>query len=109
MPQDNPRLPNEKTIKTYQTMKIFTYQHENVKQDGTFIDQPGSVVTEGRIMMSEEQGGCNIKTCHCSDGHWISITEPRTPQGIVKGVTVVFDDYAEMKRFFKNRFLLCNQ
>jgi hypothetical protein len=82
-------------------MKIKKYRHENVKEDGTH-PAGGSVVTRGRICRSEPGcGGCSEPTCRCSQGHWISITEPRTSDGVVVGITVEFDDREEMDHFME--------
>jgi len=82
-------------------MKIKKYRHENVNEDGTFSDgKAGAVTTEGRICRSQPGcGGCSEPTCNCSQGHWLSISEGRTPDGVVQGITVEFEDQAEMELF----------
>ena len=86
-------------------MKITKFKHVNVKPDGTFKDQRGAVITEGAIRMSQKGGGCDLKGCHCSDGHWLTIVKPRTKKGVVEGTTVTFDDQEEMDVFLKTREL----
>ncbi|TXH42371.1 MAG: hypothetical protein E6Q97_35875 [Desulfurellales bacterium] len=55
--------------------------------------------------MSQENGGCEIDGCHCSDGHWLTIAKPRTEEGIVEGLKVQFENKSEMEQFFKCREL----
>ena len=81
-------------------MRIKKFRHENVNEDGTFSDgKGGAVVTRGRIVRSDPSGGCSEPTCNCSYGHWVNITEPRSVDGVVLGITVEFDDRAEMDSF----------
>ena len=86
-------------------MKIESFKYEGVKPDGTFIKGAGSIHTNGRIVMSETNGGCSLKGCNCSQGHWISIVKPRTEDGVVECVKVSFDNQAEMDLFFMVRNL----
>ena len=86
-------------------MHIKKFRHENVLPDGTFSNQSGSVETKGKIIMSQENGGCSLSHCSCSEGHWISICAPRTPDGVVEGIKVIFDNKAEMQLFLKQREL----
>ncbi len=80
-------------------MKIEAFKHEGVFPDGTFKNKVGAVNIKGGITFSELNGGCGSEGCHCSDGHWLVITKPRTLHGIVDGVTVAFEDRAEMEKF----------
>ncbi len=89
-------------------MKIETFKHKGVNQDGTFQDMPGAVQTKGSIVMSQDGGGCDIDGCKCSQGHWLTIVLPRTESGVVQGVTVKFDNYGEMALFLSMRQLVCN-
>jgi len=82
-------------------MKIVKFKHEGVKPDGTFYDGLGCVMVDGGINVSQPEGGCDIKTCTCSEGHWICIVAPRTDDGVVEGITVHFDDAAEMHEYFQ--------
>ena len=83
-------------------MQIKSFRHTGVLEDGTFESGVGAVETKGKIVMSQEDGGCSADGCTCSNGHWISIIKPRTEDGVVEGVQVTFDDYFEMKRFLAN-------
>ena len=87
-------------------MKTLFFRHEEVKADGTFENKKGAVGTEGGIIMSMTGGGCDIVGCHCSDGHWITIIKPRTEEGTVEGLTVNFEDKAEMEVFFRGLDLI---
>jgi hypothetical protein len=87
-------------------MKIESFKWEGVKPDGTFEFQAGAVETKGKIVMSQNTGGCEIENCHCSDGHWLTIVKPRTEEGIVEGIKVEFENKSEMDEFFKNRELV---
>lgn len=89
-------------------MKIKTFKHENVLPNGTFANQNGAVEVKGVITMSKKNGGCGLKSCHCSDGHWITIVKPRTDDGVVEGIRVEFDDMTEMQKFFNERKLFCS-
>lgn len=88
-------------------MKVETFKHENVLPDGTFSDKSGAVRVKGGIRMSQNNGGCGLDACRCSDGHWITIAKPRTKDGIVEGLCVRFDNQLEMEEFFKNRNMDC--
>lgn len=83
-------------------MKIESFKWEGVKPDGTFENEAGAVETKGKIVMSQDNGGCGIDTCHCSDGHWLTIVKPRTEDGIVEGLKVKFENKSEMEEFFKS-------
>ena len=85
-------------------MKIEKFVHKGVSADGKCKDG-GAVYTAGHIGMSQKNGGCGETTCHCSDGHWISVALPRTRAGVVEGIKILFDDEAELKTFLKQRSL----
>jgi hypothetical protein len=90
-------------------MEIRKFIHREVQPDGTIKNkgrQRGQIETSGGILISAKGGGCGSPGCHCSDGHWISISLPRTKNGIVQGLTVQFDSPAEMEKFFKKRISL---
>ena len=87
-------------------MKIETKKHIGVKPDGTFKNKLGAVETKGKIIMSNGEG-CGLSGCKCSEGHWLTIVQPRTSKGVVKVVKVVFDDSKEMNGFLKNHELIC--
>ncbi len=80
-------------------MKIETFIHENVLPNGTFKDKLGAVEVNGSIRMSPKGGGCTIKTCHCSDGHWYMTALPRTKKGVVAGTRIIFENQKEMDEF----------
>ncbi len=90
-------------------MKIENVKHENVLPNGTFSDKAGAVEVNGKIVMSQNGGGCSLEGCSCSDGHWITIVKPLTEEGIVEGVRVVFDNQLEMQKFFDEREMGCKQ
>lgn len=75
-------------------MKFSKIVHKNVKEDGTFIDRPGAVDTNGGIVIIN--GNCGTSGCHCSDGYFISIFMPRTEDGIVEGIKIQFSSRKEM-------------
>ena len=80
-------------------MKTRTFRHENVLPNGTFSDKPGAVGTKGGIRMSVKGGGCGMRHCGCSPGHWITVSQPRTNEGVVTGETVKFDNKKEMEQY----------
>lgn len=86
-------------------MKITKYRHTGVLPNGN-VESGGAVHTEQMIRMSPKSGGCGLSTCHCSDGHWISIALGRTEDGIVEGLTVKFESQKEMNKFLKERVLI---
>jgi len=86
-------------------MRIETFKHVNVLSDGTFIHKDGAVEVKGKIAMSQENGGCDIPSCNCSDGYWVSIVAPRTISGTVEGIKVLFDSKEEFDLFMKTREL----
>lgn len=88
-------------------MKIETFKHTNVLPNGTFKTKKGGVETEGRISRSAKNGGCGMKGCHCSDGHWITIIKPRTKKGVVEGIKVKFDNKLEMEAFLDGAAIIC--
>lgn len=79
-------------------MKIEHFTHENVLQDGTFVDQAGSVKTDLNI---NHGIGCSLPKCHCSDTPWFLIGLPRTENGEVEGVTIYFECEGEYDEFIK--------
>ena len=85
-------------------MKITKYRHTGVLPDGV-VKVGGAVHTEQMIRMSPKNGGCGISTCHCSDGHWISVGLPIN-KGIIEGIVVHFDNQEEMNLFFKTHELI---
>lgn len=86
-------------------MKIRSFRHTGVKPNGTFENEAGAVVTQGRVSMSAVNGGCGAGNCNCSEGHWVSIVKPRTQEGVVEGMTIQFDDQAEMNKFLRGQDL----
>lgn len=79
-------------------MKVEHWEHKNVSPDGKTI-RGGAVGVYGDITRSAPGGGCGLPTCHCSDGHWICVAEPRTADGTVSGVTFYFDSEEELQEF----------
>ena len=80
-------------------MRTEKIRHENVLPDGTFSDKRGAVETDGGTRMSQPEGGCGIDTCNCSEGHWLTVIQPRTEDGIVEGVKYIFDNQEELNEF----------
>ena len=76
-------------------MRIEKIVHKNVNPNGTFSDgTTGAVVTTGRLMMGYNHGE-----------HWLSISMPRTKEGVVEGMTVYFSSKKEKEKFLKEEFL----
>ena len=83
--------------------KVSVYTHLGVKKDGTFKDGAGAVHTKGHLTISHQKGGCGLKTCNCSPGHWITATMPRTKDGVVRGVTFTFKTRTELLNYLKGK------
>lgn len=81
-------------------MKIETFKTKNVAEDGK-VKNGGAVVTKGAIYDSAVGGGCGSPGCRCSDGHWISVIQPRTKNGVVEGVKFIFETEAEKHQFIE--------
>ena len=79
-------------------MKLRTFTHTGVKPDGTFDDKNGAVGTKGGVSMSQPSGGCGLEGCYCSEEHWLTISMPRTEDGVVMGISVTFDSLDEMNK-----------
>ncbi len=88
-------------------MKIEVFKHENVRPDGTFINEPGAVNVDGGITWSHPNGGCGLESCNCSEGHWVAICQPRSDNGVVEGISVKFENKAEMRRFIERGKFAC--
>ena len=86
-------------------MKTEQFTHENVLLDGTFKYELGAIHTDGRMIVSQEDGGCDLEHCKCSEGHWVTTIQPRTKQGIVEGVKITFDNKQEMVDYLNNNNL----
>jgi hypothetical protein len=92
-------------------MKFEKYRYENVEPDGILTkrfkyraiqrEEQGEVLTKGGIFCGVGKG-CGLSGCHCSDGYSISITLPRTEEGIVEGILVKFDSREEMLNVLKD-------
>jgi len=82
-------------------MKMETFETKNVAEDGTVKDG-GAVITTGAIRRSHPDGGCGTGNCSCSPGHWVSIIEPRTEDGIVKATKIHFESREEMEEYLKD-------
>ena len=80
-------------------MNITRFRHTGVKPDGTFEQGLGAVKTKGSISRSHERGGCGMRGCKCSPGHWIAVALPRTDEGVVEGFTIRFKNKQEFNRF----------
>jgi len=73
-------------------MKIKKIFHQNVNIDGT-LPQGGAVITRGVIRMSKGES-------FEESGYWISSVLPRTKDGTVEGILVIFESKNEMNEFF---------
>ena len=82
-------------------MRIKTWEHTGVNKDGTCVDG-GSVGTQGDIRFAKQEGGCGLEHCNCSNGHWMSIVNPRSDDGVVSGVTIHFDSNQQVIHFINN-------
>ncbi len=87
-------------------MKIEHWTHKNVKPDGTFFNEAGAIDITPGLRMSDDDGGCGLENCKCSEGHWLMVgfgynAEERT----VSGITVHFENYGEMQLFLTTRNL----
>jgi hypothetical protein len=80
-------------------MRIESYEHRDVKSDGTFEHELGAVYADGGINVSSPDGGCGMDGCNCSPGHYISVSLPRTKDGIVRGVTFRFKSREELLHY----------
>ncbi len=81
-------------------MKFSTFSHKNVRKNGT-LKSGGAIYAEGSIGFSDPKGGCGAGNCNCSEGHWLSISIPRTKSGTVRGILVNFKDRKEMLKVLK--------
>ena len=54
--------------------------------------------TERGASRSATQGGCGTRGCSCSPGHWLSLSLGII-DGVLKGMTINFDNKAEMDEF----------
>lgn len=81
-------------------MRTHTFKHINVAPDGKVKDG-GAVGTSKRVSLSMPgEGGCGLDGCHCSDGHWICISEGRDADtSVVQGITINFDSKKEYDKF----------
>lgn len=77
-------------------MHITHFSTTGVAPDGR-VDGGGAVNVEGSTRYSAPEGGCGSRGCNCSPGHWLSVIEPRTPDGVVAGYTAHFDSRAELE------------
>ena len=81
-------------------MKTHTFKHLDVAPDGK-VEKGGAVGTSRRVSLSmPDKGGCGLDNCHCSDGHWICISEGRDADtSTVQGITIDFDNKKEYDKF----------
>jgi hypothetical protein len=84
-------------------MKIITFEH-TTDEIGECVDG-GAVHTDGALLMSMGDG-CGDESCHCSGGHWVTITAPRDELGKVKGISARFDNAGEMLKFLREHQLV---
>lgn len=84
---------------------IEEYFYSNVNPDGTFDNEPGAVNIEATITLSSPHGGCGMKGCNCSPGHWIMISKGRNSKGEVKGKTLYFKNRKDLLTYAKENNL----
>ena len=73
-------------------MRTRTFSHTNL---------PGLNTHKG-ITYSAERGGCGMRNCSCSPGHWICVSTGVDKQFILNGMTINFDNKDEMDEFIKS-------
>lgn len=76
-------------------MNITSFLHADVSESGV-VKNGGEVAVNGRFTTSERGGGCGLRHCHCSGGHWIFKVFPRTAEGNVFGYKVSFSSQQEL-------------
>ena len=83
-------------------MRVERIKYENLKEDGTFDNEPGAVGTKPRIFASEDHG----KTCECgcSDGHWITVNAGRDADTRTMELVQFRFDSADEKHEFLREF-----
>ena len=90
-------------------MKIEKWKYDNVRDNGDCIDDDGNIIGNVHvnkiISMSPDSGGCGLKGCHCSDGHWLMIGFG-LHDNQVSGLTVYFDNWGEMQLFLSTGKLI---
>jgi len=79
-------------------MKVKIFENKNVNEDGTCLGG-GAVHTKGAVVESNEEGGCDLEHCDCSEGHWFSVVMPLDINKKVRGVTILFDSVQEKEMF----------
>jgi len=66
----------------------------NVNENGTVANDGGQIDVNGGFLNSENNpSGDNVPK------HYVTLTMPRTDDGIVEGIKVMFDNLSEMERF----------
>ena len=90
-------------------MRVQSFEHHGVKEDGTFENEGGAVTVNGGVRRSQPGGGCCIEKCNCSPGYWICHTLPRTKEGVVRGVTIFFDTEEELNNFTNDQLAVVIQ
>lgn len=86
-------------------MRVEYWSHSNVLPDGTFENDPehrkGSVGTKPKMNTS---GKHNLQTRSTVEaGLWMLVSTGRLDDGMVHGITIFFDDEAEMRDFSRTR------
>lgn len=86
-------------------MKVEYWSYANVKPDGTFENDPehleGSVRPQPEMSVS---GMHHLQTRSVIEaGLWMSVSTGRLPDGTMHGITIYFDDEAEMRTFERQR------
>lgn len=76
-------------------MDIEYFAVTGVGPDG-LVQGGGAVAIDGGVRRSAPQGGCGAPGCACSPGHWISVIQPRSEDGVVAGYTAHFSSREEL-------------
>ena len=78
--------------------KVTFWQHEDVKPDGTFGDPALGSVEKFPMWRSSREPYSRTPSLE-ADGHWVSVSTGRLPDGTVTGITVYFESIEELESF----------
>jgi len=90
---------------TITPIKVETFTHTGVKEDGTFENQRGAIGTKAKVTFSAPRGGCGVTGCNCSPGQWVCFSTGRTDTGNVAVTTLWFNSRKELLKFGKENNL----
>lgn len=90
-------------------MRIEHWEYEDVMPDGKCLSGGALEVKQNIKLSNSINGGCSIKNCNCSDGHWMCINYGYNKENMtVSGTTIYFDDYKEMCKLLNYNFNILN-